>query len=174
VFDTLFVVDGRAGEPPAALIPLIGFQGRVVGVAGWRLHTEVLGAPYFDRLLAARVFGDPRVYRAARMAKTLSLAVLDPDGRVVFRSRPAAGHHLYAEAPIGRILPGWRISVGPAAGSPVLWAQRFVSAAYLILVILVALCFLAIAVWVRKAGEELRLAEAKSAFLATVSHELKP
>ena len=173
VYDTIYVVGETRTTPPLVLVPLIGFQGRIVAAAGWHLHPEALGRSYLERLLTARVFGDPRVYHAERMSKALSLSVYDGSGRELYRSRPAAGGDLYAEAPVGPLLPGWRVSVGPAAGSPYVWARGFVIVAYLLLAILVILSLAALWAALRQASEEIQLAEAKSAFLANVSHELK-
>ena len=173
VYDTMSVVPAGAGGGTMALVPLLGFQGRVVGVAGWRINDEALGESFFRRFFATRVFGDPRVYRADRMAEALSLAVRDAKGRERYRSGKPAGSLVYAEAPVGSVLPGWRIVVGPSAGSPYLWVKRFVWAAYLLMLFLVGLCLIALWASLRQASEEIRLAESKSAFLANVSHELK-
>jgi signal transduction histidine kinase len=173
VYDTIYVVPPRPGERPLVIVPLIGFQGRIVAAAGWELHTEALSRTYLERLLSARVFGDPRVYHAERMSKALALSVYDNQGQEVFRSRPGTSGILYAEAPVGSLLPGWRVAVGPAAGSPYVWARAFVWAAYLLLALLVLLSLAALWAALRQASEEIQLAEAKTGFLANVSHELK-
>ena len=173
VYDTVYVVPATRTSPPLVLVPLIGFQGHIAAAAGWRLHPESLGRSYLDRLLTTRVFGDPRVYHAERMSKALSLSVYDARGHELYRSRPAGGGPLYAEAPVGPLLPGWRVSVGPAAGSPYVWARAFVLVAYSLLAILVVLSLAALWAAMRQAAEEIQLAEAKTAFLANVSHELK-
>jgi signal transduction histidine kinase len=173
VYDTIYVVPPRSGERPLVIVPLIGFQGRIVAAAGWELHTEALSRTYLERLLNARVFGDPRVYHADRMSKALALSVYDAQGQEVYRSRPGTSGILYAEAPVGSLLPGWRVSVGPAAGSPYVWARAFVVAAYLLLALLVLLSLAALWAALRQASEEIQLAEAKTGFLANVSHELK-
>ncbi|HKA24958.1 MAG TPA: HAMP domain-containing sensor histidine kinase [Candidatus Eisenbacteria bacterium] len=172
-YDTIYVVPPRRGERPLVIVPLIGFQGRIVAAAGWELHTEALSRTYIERLVNARVFSDPRVYHAERISKSLSLSVYDGEGSEVYRSRPGAGSLLYAEAPVGSLLPGWRVSVGPAAGSPYMWARAFVLAAYLLLALLVLLSLAALWAALRQASEEIQLAEAKTSFLANVSHELK-
>ena len=173
VYDTMYVVPGGPGGATLALVPLLGFQGRVVGVAGWRVNDEALGEPFFRRFFASRVFGDPRVYRADRMAEALSLAVRDAAGHERYRSGKPAGGQVYAEAAVGPALAGWRVVVGPSAGSPYLWVKRFVVAAYLLMLFLVGLCLVALWASLRQASEEIQLAESKSAFLANVSHELK-
>ena len=173
VYDTIYVVPPRRGERPLVIVPLIGFQGRIVAAAGWELHTEALSRTYLARLLNARVFGDPRVYHAERISKALALSVYDDQDGEVYRSRPGTSGILYAEAPVGALLPGWRVSVGPAAGSPYVWARAFVVAAYLLLALLVLLSLAALWAALRQASEEIQLAEAKTAFLANVSHELK-
>jgi signal transduction histidine kinase len=173
VYDTLYVVPGTRGDRPLVLVPLLGFQGRVVGLAGWRLNYAALDDGFFRRLIASRVFGDPRVYRADRMAKALALVVRDAQGVERFRSSKPAGDLTYAMATVGPNLPGWRVSVGPSAGSPYLWIRRFVVAAYLLMFFLVVLCLAALWISLRQASEEIQLAESKSAFLANVSHELK-
>ncbi|HEV8479454.1 MAG TPA: HAMP domain-containing sensor histidine kinase [Candidatus Eisenbacteria bacterium] len=173
VYDTIYVVPPLRGESPLVIVPLIGFQGRIVAAAGWELHTEALSRSYLDRLINARVFADPRVYHAERISKALALTVYDNQSREVYRSRPGTSGLLYAEAPIGSLLPGWRVSVGPSAGSPYVWARAFIVAAYLLLVLLVLLSVAALWAALRQASEEIQLAEAKTAFLANVSHELK-
>ncbi|HKA23500.1 MAG TPA: hypothetical protein VKF80_00830 [Candidatus Eisenbacteria bacterium] len=115
VHDTIFVVPQTQGERPLVLVPLVGFEGHVVAAAGWELHAEVLRRAYLERLLAARVFGDPAVYHAERISSSLSLSVYDDQNREVYRTRPSQGSGRYAEAPVGSLLPGWRVSVGPAA-----------------------------------------------------------
>jgi signal transduction histidine kinase len=173
VYDTIYVVPATRTIPPLVFVPLIGFQGHITAVAGWHLHPDALGQSYLERLLSTRVFGDPRVYHAERMSKALSLTVYDGRGRELYRSRPGAGGALYAEAPVGPLLPGWRVSVGPAAGSPYVWARAFVVVAYSLLAILVLLSLAALWAALRQASEEIQLAEAKTSFLANVSHELK-
>jgi signal transduction histidine kinase len=172
-YDTIYVVPPHTGERPLVIVPLIGFQGRIVAAAGWELHAEALSHAYLDRLINARVFSDPRVYHAERISKALALSVYDGQGSEVYRSRPGTSGVLYAEAPVGSLLPGWRVSVGPAAGSPYVWARAFVIAAYLLLALLVLLSLAALWAALRQASEEIQLAEAKTAFLANVSHELK-
>ena len=173
VYDTIYVVPPLRGERPLVIVPLIGFQGRIVAAAGWELHAEALSTTYLERLLNARVFNDPRVYHAERISKALALSVYDDQEHEVYRSRPGTHGVLYAEAPVGPLLPGWRVSVGPAAGSPYVWARAFVVAAYLLLALLVLLSLAALWAALRQASEEIQLAEAKTAFLANVSHELK-
>lgn len=173
VYDTIYVVPPRRGEHPLVIVPLIGFQGRIVAAAGWELHPEALSRAYLERLLNARVFGDPRVYHAERISKALALSVYDGQDHEVYRSRPGTHGVFYAEAPVGPLLPGWKVSVGPAAGSPYVWARAFVIAAYLLLALLVLLSLAALWAALRQASEEIQLAEAKTAFLANVSHELK-
>jgi signal transduction histidine kinase len=173
VYDTMYVVPIGPAQRPFVLVPLLGFQGRVVAVAGWRLDDAALDQRFFRGLFTVRVFGDPRVYRADRMAGALSLAVYDESGRERFRMGQPAGDFVYAESRVGPALPGWRVAVGPSAGSPYLWMRRFVVAAYLLMLFLVALCLAALLMALQQASAEIRLAEAKSAFLANVSHELK-
>lgn len=174
VYDTVYVVPAGPGhERSIVLVPLLGFQGRAVAVAGWSLDLGALDSAFFERLVTRQVFGDPRVYRADRMARSLSFVIRDDAGHERYRTRAAAGGIVWAESPVGPMLPGWRVSVGPSAGSPYLWARRFVYAAYLLMVFLVTLCLIALWMSLRQASEEIRLAEAKSAFLANVSHELK-
>jgi signal transduction histidine kinase len=174
VYDTLYVVPSAGGQAAFVFVPLLGFQGRVIGVAGWHLHPDALDREFFALRVAERLLGDPRVYHADRLASSLSLAVHDERGREVYRMRPAAeGAPVWAEAPVGAILPGWRVAVGPSAGSPYLVARRFLTVSYLLLFFLAALCLTALWLALRQASEQIRLAEAKSAFLANVSHELK-
>jgi two-component system phosphate regulon sensor histidine kinase PhoR len=173
VYDTMYVVPVGPARRPLVLVPLLGFQGRVVAVAGWRLDDAALDGRFFRGLFTVRVFGDPRVYRADRMAGALSLAVYDEAGRERFRMGRPAGDFVYAESRVGPAMPGWRVAVGPSAGSPYLWMRRFVVAAYLLMLFLVGLCLAALLMALQQASAEIRLAEAKSAFLANVSHELK-
>src|SRR5262249_60878719 len=111
-YDTIYVVPPRRGERPLVIVPLIGFQGRIVAAAGWELHTEALSRTYIERLVNARVFSDPRVYHAERISKALALSVYEDQGGEGYRSRAGTSGILYAEAPIGSVLPGWRRSAG--------------------------------------------------------------
>ena len=173
VYDTVLVVPRTAEQPPLVLIPLVGFGGRVVGVAGWVLHADVLNQAFFEDLVKNQIFGESKVYRADIMASGLALGVLDGQGRILYRSSEPATQHAWAELSVGHVLPGWRVSVGPSAGSPFLSLRRLVALQYVALVGLVLMILAALWFAIRQASEQIQLAEAKTSFLANVSHELK-
>ncbi len=173
VYDTILVVPRTADQEPIALVPLVGFGGRVVGVAGWSLRPEVLDEAFFEDLVTRQIFGEHKVYRADIMASGLSLAVLDGQDRVLFRSMAPAPGDAWAEIPVGDFLPAWRVAVGPSVGSPFLRVRKLVELQYLALIGLVAMILAALWFAVRQATEQIQLAEAKTSFLANVSHELK-
>jgi signal transduction histidine kinase len=173
VYDTVFVVPATAANQPLALAPLVGYGGRVVGVAGWHMNPDVLDKDYFKNLVETEVFDEPRTYEADRMARGLSITILDDRDNKVYRSRPASTKHAWAETPVGPVLPGWRVAVGPSTASTYVSVERLVTVQYFVLFILVVMSLAALWFSTRQAGEEIQLAEAKTSFLANVSHELK-
>jgi signal transduction histidine kinase len=173
VYDTILVVPRSAAQEPLVLVPLIGFGGRVVGVAGWEFRPSLLDESFFEDLVTRQIFGERRIYRADIMSSGLSLGVLDGRDRVLYRSQPPAPAGAWAEVPVGDLLPGWRVAVGPSVGSPFLRLRRLVELQYLAVVGLVALILFALWLAMRQAAEQIQLAEAKTSFLANVSHELK-
>jgi signal transduction histidine kinase len=173
VYDTVFVVPATMDERPLALAPLIGFGGRVVGVAGWHMNPDVLNKEYFKNLVETEVFEEPRTYGADQMSQGLSIAIIDDRGETIYRSRKPSTKHAWAESMVGPILPGWRVAVGPSKESTYVSVQQLVMIQYVALFFLVVASLAALWFSTRQAGEEIQLAESKTSFLANVSHELK-
>lgn len=173
VYDTVYVVPATMEENALALAPLVGFGGRVVGVAGWRMNPEVLDRSYFKTLIETEVFDEPRTYGAERMSRGLSVAIVDDRGNTVYRSRKPSTSYAWAETMVGPVLPGWRVTVGPSTESTYVSVQRLVMIQYFALFFLVVTSLAALWFSTRQAGEEIQLAESKTSFLANVSHELK-
>jgi signal transduction histidine kinase len=173
VYDTVFVVPATMEEPSLALAPLVGFGGRVVGVAGWRMNPDVLSKEYFKNLVETEVFDEPRTYGADRMSRALSIAIVDDRSNTIYRSRKPSTSYAWSETMVGPILPGWRVTVGPSKESTYVSVQRLVMIQYVALFFLVVTSLAALWFSTRQAGEVIQLAEAKTSFLANVSHELK-
>jgi signal transduction histidine kinase len=135
------------------------------GFAGVVVDPEYLTTKYLGQL-AANVLGnsDSGRFRPA-------LAVLDQEHRPIFNDRTSKTYEV--ETAFSPVFPNWRLAIGYGSQTVQELARetflRTVLVTSLVLVVLVSGLLLA----VRATAREIKLAEAKSAFVSNVSHELE-
>lgn len=102
------------------------------------------------------------------------LAVLDPEDRPVYASRPLADTERVLAVPLGEALPTWRLALhqplGLRPGAAVRRQAMLFTGAFALLLAVIAL---GLATTYRLVRRESEMARLKSDFVANVSHDLK-
>jgi signal transduction histidine kinase len=178
-------VDGRMQAIVLHLLFASSARERVTSFIGFRVDLERFRTEGFATLLAPLVAAANRKTGLA----TLVADVVDQDGREVYQSHPRDQLRVHEERrlplvffapavmrapdPCPGCLPEWRLRVGYLEGTAGDIALASTTSHRTLLVALAVVLALGVIFAVRTALKEMQLAEAKSHFVASVSHDLK-
>ncbi|MFN7965555.1 MAG: HAMP domain-containing sensor histidine kinase [Acidobacteriota bacterium] len=162
-------VEERDPDHRIVLLPILGGDSRVVGVAGLILDEEYFRESRLPQLVRQSL---PRFF-PADMRENVVVRVTDSRGKTVFETVAAESGSDDVSHGLAFVFTDWRISAANRFSHPSkiaranLWVTLALSgAAAIVLVVGLGLA-------VRTTTRELRLSKMKSDFLANVSHELR-
>jgi signal transduction histidine kinase len=141
---------------------------REVGFVGLRLDMNRVREHYLPELVSDLSRNERQGPRTAELV----LGVVDEHGRQVCSSAPSTAS--FAEhASLAPVLPRWEATAGFRTGDVDALARASFEKGLWFTVLVVTVLLAGIAMIVRAAGRELKLAEVKQTFVSNVSHELK-
>jgi signal transduction histidine kinase len=159
-------VDERDPAYRVVVKPITDDASRLVGLVGMVLDEPHLRAEVLPKAIASSL---PHVDKDAE----LQVWVCDERWQTVIGNGPGCGPKTATRVPLSFVYTGWTVSLNDPRATPEAWAER--SFAFNItLSLAIGLVLLgAIALTLRAAGREMRLAGMKSDFVSNVSHELR-
>lgn len=179
------IVDGRRQSLVVHLLFESSARERLTSFIGFRVDTERLRQEGLARLLIPLMAAADRKTGLA----TLVASVTDQTGHEVYRSHPRRELRVLEERelpllffaqeimpspePCPSCLPVWHLRVGYGEGTAASIAAASTTGHRTLLSVLVALLVLGVVFGARTALKEMQLAEARSLFVANVSHDLK-
>lgn len=150
--------EGRSSEGRSSQDQGNGFAGLVVDPE--YLRTKYLGQ------LAANVFGNANSGRFKP-----ALAVLDQDHRQIFGDSTSKSYEV--EAAFSPVFPNWRLAISYRNQTVEGLARETFLRTVLVTSVVLLILVTGLALALRATAREIKLAEAKSAFVSNVSHELE-
>jgi signal transduction histidine kinase len=125
-----------------------------------------------EDLIAGSITRSLNMYHAHTASPALAITVTDENQRVLYSNAPAPNGYLF-ESNLDRPFSNWKAQIGlKDTNIDELARNSFLHSAGATLLVLVLL-FSGMALMIRATDREARLAQAKSNFVANVSHELK-
>lgn len=152
------------------MLPILGVDSRVVGVAGWVLDEEYLRQSVLDGVIRPSF---PRFFPPATRENVI-VRVLDQQGRSVFETE--SGDHDDQELVTRRfnfVFTDWKLVAANRFAPPSAVARNNLWITVLLTGGAAVVLITGLGLALRTASRELRLSQLKSDFLANVSHELR-
>jgi signal transduction histidine kinase len=163
---------GRRTHPFAAML-INGPDGYAVGAAGWWFNPRSFLATNLRTVVIDRLPASPRMYGGLESTRHLAITVLDDDGHEVAHVREATPQKTARAEPMKGPFEGYQIRVSATPTSPVVFANRLVVIEVAFIALLSLVMLGATVVGMRYIIRQLELVNAKSSFVANVTHELK-
>ena len=152
---------------------LRGMRGEVVGGGGWMFVPGVFLERHLQAIVQDRLPARPGMYGGFERTRQLSVELFDPaDQRIAAVREPWSLETAHTE-PLGGPFEGFRVRVGVTAKSPAVLANRFVGMEVAFIGLMGLVIFAATVFGVRYTVRQIELAQLKSGFVSTVTHELK-
>ncbi|HXJ97065.1 MAG TPA: HAMP domain-containing sensor histidine kinase [Terriglobia bacterium] len=143
-------------------------SGREVGFVGMRLNMAEVRQHYLPQLVSNLSHN----HMHGPAAADLVLEVLDRKGNPIFSSAPGLAHQA-ARASLAPVFPQWEATAGFRTTDIDALARASFEKGVWFTALVAAVLLAGIALIVRAAVRELKLAEVKQTFVSNVSHELK-
>ncbi|HEV2382841.1 MAG TPA: HAMP domain-containing sensor histidine kinase [Terriglobia bacterium] len=163
--------DGSSPSPETAYVSyclLDPESEHEVGFVGFRLDMAQMREHYLPQLVSELSRNEQRGPASAELV----LGVLDREGRQICSSAPSVASYA-ARASLAPVLPRWEATAGFRTADVDDLARASFEKGLWFTVLVVTVLLAGIAMIVRAAVRELKLAEVKQTFVSNVSHELK-
>jgi signal transduction histidine kinase len=148
-------------------------KGAFIGAGGWWVDSRKFIIDHLGDVIRERLPSNPRMYGGLEGVRRLSIRIFGPEGTEIGRVRDPDTERTAESEPLTGPLESFTVRVAPTSDTPVVWTSRFVVLEIAFIGLMILVIGAASYFGLRYTLRQLELAQLKSSFVSTVSHELK-